>query len=139
MCIEPVMATVLVGAFGTVIHDWSLIKMGLRNNSIVITECILTGFLYGIIAMFWSAQWHPPEGHWPTSEMVNRATYRSLVMGALQASAAGGAVALGLLTNNYTALVGVAIASTFFLMRQTAASSGHGLVIWRGGDWQRRT
>ena len=113
MCIEPVMATVLVGAFGTVIHDRSLIKMGIRNNCAVITECILTGFLYGLIAMCWSEQWDPPDGHWPTSEMVNRSTYRALVMGALQASFAGGAVALGLLTNNYTALVGVAIASTF--------------------------
>ena len=113
MCIEPVMATVLVGAFGTVIHDWSLIKMGIRNNCIVTIECIITGFLYGLIAMIWSEQWDPPAGHFPTNEMVGRAMWKSLVMGALQATAAGGAVALGLLSNNMTAIVGVAIASTF--------------------------
>ena len=113
MCIEPVMATVLVGAFGTVIHDWSLIKMGIRNNCIVTIECILTGFLYGLIAMIWSQAWDPPAGHFPTNEMVGRALWKSLVMGALQALAAGGAVALSLLSNNFTVFVGVAIASTF--------------------------
>lgn len=113
MCIEPVMATVLVGAFGTVIHDWSLIKTGIRNNLIVTVECIFVGYVYGLIVMIWSIEWGPPEGRWPTSEMVGRAEWRSLVMGALQASAAGGAVALSLLSNNYTAFVGVAIASTF--------------------------
>lgn len=30
MCIEPVMATVLVAAFGCVIHDKKMIKMGIR-------------------------------------------------------------------------------------------------------------
>lgn len=115
MCIEPVMATVLVGAFGTVIHDYSLIKAGIRNNVIVIVECIVIGFGYGMIAMNWSIEWSPPDEIWPTEEMRTRGLYRSLWVGALQSSAAGGAVALSLLNNNYTALVGVAIASTFLV------------------------
>ena len=109
------MATVLVGAFGTVIHDYSLIKVGIRNNIIVIVECIVIGFGYGMIAMTWSIEWSPPDEIWPTEEMRTRGLYRSLWVGALQSSAAGGAVALSLLNNNYTALVGVAIASTFLV------------------------
>lgn len=40
-------------------------------------------------------------------------TWNSLWFGALQASAAGGAVALSLLNNNQCAIVGVAVSSTF--------------------------
>lgn len=43
MCIEPVMATVLAGAFGTVVHDWSLIKLGAKNNCVVLVICLAVG------------------------------------------------------------------------------------------------
>lgn len=43
MCIEPVMATVIAGAFGAVVHDWSLIRMGIRNNCIILVVCLLVG------------------------------------------------------------------------------------------------
>ena len=113
MCIEPVMSTILSLSLGAVLHNISLVKMGIRNNLIVVIECIIVGFIYGMVVFSWSEEWHPPDDVWPTSEMVSRGTWRGVVMGALQASAAGGAVALSLLSNNWTALVGVAIASTF--------------------------
>lgn len=71
------MATVICGAFGTgklklramsyqrsltlyaityqnlVVHDWSLIKMGIRNNCIVLLICLLVGYLYALIAILW--------------------------------------------------------------------------------------
>lgn len=113
MCIEPVMSTILALSLGAVLHDVNLIKAGIRNNLIVVTECIIVGFLYGLVVFNWADEWHPPGDIWPTDEMISRSTWRGVVMGALQASAAGGAVALSLLSNNWTALVGVAIASTF--------------------------
>lgn len=113
MCIEPVMSTILSLSLGAGLHNISLVKMGIRNNLIVVIECIIVGFIYGMVVFTWSEEWHPPDDIWPTEEMVSRGTWRGVVMGALQASAAGGAVALSLLSNNWTALVGVAIASTF--------------------------
>ncbi|KAI1305839.1 hypothetical protein HDE_01338 [Halotydeus destructor] len=110
MCIEPVMATVLAGAFGTVVKDWSLIKIGIRNNFIVLFICLVMGFVYALIGILWAPQWNVM---WPTSEMVVRGLWKSLWYGALQAAAAGGAVALSLLNNNQCAIVGVAVASTF--------------------------
>lgn len=59
-------------------------------------------------------EWNPPPlGVWPTPEMAVRGLYRTLWYGALQALAAGGAIAVTLLNDNQAALVGVAVASTF--------------------------
>ena len=109
MCIEPVMATVICTAFGTVVHDWRLIKMGIRNNCLVIFMCLLVGFFYALIAICWQSSW----GIFPTGEMAARGQYKALWYGTLQAFNAGAAVALALLGDNKCGIVGVAICSTF--------------------------
>ncbi|RWS05082.1 hypothetical protein B4U79_08841 [Dinothrombium tinctorium] len=114
MMIEPVMATVMAMTFGLVIHDKSLFLLGAKNCFISLVICFLTGFIYGLIFLIWSVEWNPPpNGIWPTGEMQVRGLWRTLIYGALQAMAAGGAVAVSLLNNNQAALVGVAVASTF--------------------------
>ena len=56
MCIEPVMATSIAAAFGTVVQDWGLIKMGIRNNCVIMVVCLLVGFLYALIGICWEAE-----------------------------------------------------------------------------------
>ncbi|RWS26052.1 hypothetical protein B4U80_11055, partial [Leptotrombidium deliense] len=114
MMIEPVMATVMAMTFGLVIHDRGLFALGFINCCISLFICVFVGFVYGLIALIWSVEWNPPPNSiWPTPEMQVRGLYRTLWYGALQALAAGGAIAVTLLNNNQAALVGVAVASTF--------------------------
>lgn len=79
------------------------------------TVCISPqGYVYGGFVFIWWREWDPPpNGTWPTPEMQVRGMWRTLWYGALQALAAGGAVAVTLLNDNQAALVGVAVASTF--------------------------
>ncbi|XP_074602663.1 uncharacterized protein LOC141856278 isoform X2 [Brevipalpus obovatus] len=114
MMIEPVIGTVMAVCFGMIIHDRSLIKLGWISMGIVLLMCIVIGFVYGLVFMTWSVEWHPePDGIWPTGEMEVRGTYKGLIYGLLQAMGAGGAVAISLLNDAQGPLVGVAVASTF--------------------------
>ena len=114
MMIEPVMGTVMAVCFGMIVHDRSLIKLGWISMGIVLLICIVIGFVYGLVFMIWSVEWHPePDGVWPTDEMEVRGTYKGLIYGLLQAMGAGGAVAISLLNDAQGPLVGVAVASTF--------------------------
>jgi hypothetical protein len=114
MMIEPVMATVIAITFGLVIRDASLTLTGVRSCIISLIICLVVGYIYGAIAFIWMKEWNPPpSGYWPTPEMSVRGEWRTLWYGALQALAAGGAIAVTLLNDNQAALVGVAVASTF--------------------------
>ena len=114
MMIEPVMATVIAITFGLVIRDASLTFTGIRSCIISLIICLVVGYIYGAIAFIWMKEWNPPpSGFWPTPEMSVRGQWRTLWYGALQALAAGGAIAVTLLNDNQAALVGVAVASTF--------------------------
>lgn len=114
MMIEPVMATVIAITFGLVIHDRELTWIGIRSCFISLIICLIVGYVYGGIAFIWWREWDPPPtGWWPTPEMQVRGLWRTLWYGALQALAAGGAIAVTLLNDNQAALVGVAVASTF--------------------------
>lgn len=114
MMIEPVMATVIAITFGLVIRDASLTLTGVRSCIISLIICLVVGYIYGAIAFIWMKEWNPPpSGFWPTPEMSVRGQWRTLWYGALQALAAGGAIAVTLLNDNQAALVGVAVASTF--------------------------
>lgn len=114
MMIEPVMATVIAITFGLVIRDPSLTMTGVRSCIISLIICLVVGYTYGAIAFIWMKEWNPPpSGFWPTPEMSVRGEWRTLWYGALQALAAGGAIAVTLLNDNQAALVGVAVASTF--------------------------
>ena len=114
MMIEPVMATVIAITFGLVIRDPVLTWIGLRSCIISLIICLVVGYIYGAIAFIWMKEWNPPpSGFWPTPEMSVRGEWRTLWYGALQATAAGGAIAVTLLNDNQAALVGVAVASTF--------------------------
>lgn len=114
MMIEPVMATVIAITFGLVIRDPVLTWIGIRSCIISLIICLLVGYIYGAVAFIWMKEWNPPpSGYWPTPEMSVRGEWRTLWYGALQATAAGGAIAVTLLNDNQAALVGVAVASTF--------------------------
>ena len=114
MMIEPVMATVMAITFGLVIHDNELTYIGVRSCIISLIICLAVGYVYGAFLFIWMDQWNPPpDGFWPTGEMSVRGEWRTLIYGFLQASAAGGAIAVTLLNDNQAALVGVAVASTF--------------------------
>lgn len=114
MMIEPVMATVMAITFGLIIHDPDLTYIGVRSCIISLIICLVVGYVYGAFLFIWMESWNPPpSGFWPTSEMSVRGEWRTLIYGFLQASAAGGAIAVTLLNDNQAALVGVAVASTF--------------------------
>lgn len=99
--------------FSLVIEDRSLFLHGLKGLVVSLSMCLLFGFCYGMIVFIWPTNWQPPEGYFPTSEMSSRGGFRGLWYGACQGSAAGGAVAVTLLHDNYCSLVGAAVASTF--------------------------
>jgi hypothetical protein len=105
MMIEPVMATVMAITFGLIIHDPDLTYIGVRSCIISLIICLVVGYLYGAFLFIWMDSWNPPpSGFWPTPEMSVRGEWRTLIYGFLQASAAGGAIAVTLLNDNQVSI-----------------------------------
>ena len=109
MMIEPLMGSVMAISFGVAIHNKSLAWTGCKSLTIGIIFCLIFGYLFGLLFMIWRVAWNPPpDGTWPTPEMQSRGEYRSLIYGAVIATAGGAVLAVILLKNNLVALTGVA-------------------------------
>ena len=107
MLVSPIMGPVVAVTFGTIIKDWSLVKMGLGSESISLAICVLTGFLLGLVMVPFTETLD-----WPTEEMNSRGEIMGLVSGILVAIPSGIGVALSILGNNTSSLVGVAISAS---------------------------
>ena len=114
MMIEPLMGSVMAVSFGLAILNKDVFLTGLKSLFVGMIFCLIFGYIYGMIFQIWRVAWNPPpDGIWPTPEMISRGQYRTLIYGAVIATAGGAVLAVILLKNNLVAMTGVAVATTF--------------------------
>eukprot|EP00981_Chlorochromonas_danica_P003667 scaffold681_cov173-Ochromonas_danica.AAC.30 len=109
MLISPMMGPVLALTFGATICDWPLSLLGLRSELISLTYCIFVGFVIGLVTIGFGTG---GGSNWPTDEMKSRGVAEGLAIGLAIAIPSGMGVALSILGNNTTSLVGVAISAS---------------------------
>ncbi|KAL3275628.1 hypothetical protein HHI36_020381 [Cryptolaemus montrouzieri] len=110
MVMSPMMGPVMAATFGSVIRDSRLQKVGVRNELLGLFIAMMVGFCYGAITCIITDKYGSQE--WPTYEMTSRGELRSLWLGCIIALISGTAVALGILSDNFASLVGVAISTS---------------------------
>lgn len=115
MLVSPLMGPIMAITFGMIIHDWKLIKTGLRTELCGLTLCLSFGFFFGMTMSYFGDEvghlaWGPNT--WPNSEQTARGQWRSLWVGGLVALPSGGGVAMAILGGNSACLVGVAISAS---------------------------
>jgi hypothetical protein len=103
MLISPIMGPVVALTFGSVISNWKLTRLGLRTELLSLLLCALIG----IISIFIGT-----SGTWPSEEMKSRGMLDGLLVGFSIAIPSGMGVALSVLGNNTSSLVGVAISAS---------------------------
>jgi uncharacterized membrane protein len=93
--------------FGSRVLDRELTSFSFKHEVYSLLVCIGIGMLIAL-GSFWteSAQ------EWPTEEMASRGTFVGLIAGAAIAIPSGAGVALSLLGDNTSSLVGVAISAS---------------------------
>ena len=109
MLVSPIMGPILAITFGTMIENNELVHMGLVNEVVSLVICILVGFVTAWIFIACDAH---NEWIWPTNEMGGRGTSVGILTGIAIATPSGVGVALSILSNNTSSLVGVAISAS---------------------------
>lgn len=107
MLLSPIMGPVIGMSYGLIIWDLPLIKRSARNELLSILACIIFGMLIGV-ATFWTTM----AEEWPTPEMKSRATRVTFLTGFPIAFFSGLGVALSVLDDSTSSLVGVAISAS---------------------------
>eukprot|EP01083_Nonionella_stella_P122548 368809_1 len=102
------MGPVLAFTFGVTLGNWSMAKVGFRNECFSLFICLLVGFIAG----FFYALGTKNRNCWPTSQMSERGDPWSLSDGAFIAAASGVGVALSVLGDYLSTVVGVAISAS---------------------------
>ncbi|XP_011502409.1 PREDICTED: uncharacterized protein LOC105365849 [Ceratosolen solmsi marchali] len=105
MLVSPLMGPVMSLAFGTIIADKKLQRIGIKSLSLGIFLSIIFGFIFGLLLITTIPS---SDSDWPTNEMKER----SLWMGVLWALPSGTAVAIALLQGSNGPLIGVAISAS---------------------------
>ncbi|CAH1638606.1 unnamed protein product [Spodoptera littoralis] len=111
MLISPLMGPITAGTLGTAVKDRSLQLMGVKNEFLGLFLSLVMGFLFGLTICAIDERYGVVED-WPTYEMISRCEYRSLWVGVLVAIPSGAAVALAVLGEYTSSLVGVAISAS---------------------------
>mmetsp|Transcript_27488 Transcript_27488/g.44705 ORF Transcript_27488/g.44705 Transcript_27488/m.44705 type:complete len:377 (+) Transcript_27488:134-1264(+) len=107
MLLSPIMGPVIGMSYGLIIWDLALIKRSARNELLSILACIIFGMLFGV-----TTSWTEMAKEWPTFEMRNRATRVTFLSGFPTAFFSGLGVALSVLDDSTSSLVGVAISAS---------------------------
>ena len=92
-----------------------LARLGLKNEIWSLCICVLVGFLWAFFMVFvdcYILQWNPDGVVWPTDEMKSRGTAEGLATGAVIAFASGVGVALSVVGDFTSAIIGVAISAS---------------------------
>lgn len=107
MLVSPIMGPVVGMAYGTTILDLKTIKISLITETTSLIFCIFMGCIIGLIT-------GPTQlaNDWPTAEMATRGTWSNFLVGLPVAFFSGLGVAVGLLDENTSSLVGVAISAS---------------------------
>lgn len=123
MLVSPIMGPILALTFGTLVKDTKMIKTGLRSELAALAICLLVGLLFGL--MFAAHSWNNAAFiddknntnsivpvFWPPEEITSRGHWSAIISGIVVAAFSGIGVALSVLGNNTTSLVGVAISAS---------------------------
>ncbi|KAJ8713589.1 hypothetical protein PYW07_013959 [Mythimna separata] len=111
MLISPLMGPITAGTLGTAVRDRSLQLLGVKNEFLGLFLSLVMGFLFGLTICAIDERYGVVED-WPTAEMISRCEYRSLWVGILVAIPSGAGVALAVLGEYTSSLVGVAISAS---------------------------
>jgi len=106
MLVSPLMGPILGVTFGYTLGETELTKMGLFSELVGLGICASVGFVGGLFAALAIGD------QWPTQEMWIRASPSSVYIGIAIAIPSGIGVALSVLGNNTSSLVGVAISAS---------------------------
>eukprot|EP00943_MAST-04B_sp_MAST-4B-sp1_P006410 g6410.t1 len=109
MLVSPIMGPILAITFGMTTKKTDLIMIGIRSELISLFLCLLIGF---IIALVFTAIGGPRAYEWPTPEMAGRGKPMAILESVFIALPSGIGVALSVLGNNTSSLVGVAISAS---------------------------
>eukprot|EP01108_Squamamoeba_japonica_P005901 TRINITY_DN4771_c0_g1_i1.p1 TRINITY_DN4771_c0_g1~~TRINITY_DN4771_c0_g1_i1.p1 ORF type:complete len:571 (+),score=328.91 TRINITY_DN4771_c0_g1_i1:84-1796(+) len=107
MLVSPIMGPILAVTFGSVVHDWKLVRVGVLSELLSLMICVMSGFVVGLCFANYG-----PFFNWPTNEMAGRGSPVGLLVGLAIALPSGIGVALSVLGNNTSSLVGVAISAS---------------------------
>jgi uncharacterized membrane protein len=94
-------------AYGSTISDWKLVKRSLLVEAGSLVFCIVMGAIIGLILGTTQL-----ADNWPTPEMYTRATWSNFLVGLPVAFFSGLGVAVSLLDEQTSSLVGVAISAS---------------------------
>jgi uncharacterized hydrophobic protein (TIGR00271 family) len=119
MLVSPIMGPVVGIAYGATIWDWRLCRTALKTDVASLVFCILVGVIIGACCGSTDL-----ADSWPTEEMKSRASYESLYVALPVAFFSGLGVAVSLLDEQTSSLVGVAISASLL---PPAINAG---VIW---------
>lgn len=101
------MGPVMAMTFGSRVLDWELARLGIWNEFLSLLVAVFVGVAIGVTTGF-----APAAEGWPTEQMAIRGDVSGLVAGIAIAIPSGMGVALSLLENNTSSLVGVAISAS---------------------------
>lgn len=107
MLLSPIMGPVIGMSYGLIIWDLKLIKRSMRNEIVSIIICVIFGLIIGLCC-FWTQM----ADEWPTNEMLSRGTRTTFLAGFPIAFFSGLGVALSVLDDQTSSLVGVAISAS---------------------------
>lgn len=107
MLVSPIMGPVVGMAYGANISDWRLCRRALQTELISLVICILTGAVVSL-----SLGWSSIANSWPNPEMLNRGEPINFYIGLPIAFVSGLGVAVSLLDDQTSSLVGVAISAS---------------------------
>lgn len=106
-------------AYAATIQDWKLGKQALKTELISVFLCILMGAVIGLCT-----GWTAMSESWPTDEMKTRGSWTNFLVALPVAFFSGLGVAVGLLDDQTSSLVGVAISASLL---PPAVNSG---ILW---------
>mmetsp|Transcript_11091 Transcript_11091/g.12692 ORF Transcript_11091/g.12692 Transcript_11091/m.12692 type:complete len:617 (+) Transcript_11091:99-1949(+) len=122
MLVSPIMGPILGITFGITIHDFDLVKKGLKSEFAALLLCFGVGFFAGLVlgpnTYSTAVEDYNRQGNYfglpgfPPTEMSSRGLPQSVLWGLPVAFFSGIGVALSVLGNNTTSLVGVAISAS---------------------------
>ena len=106
------MGPVLALTFGATLRNKYMAKVGIYNELFSLTGCVVIGFIFGF-GYAWASK---NRMAWPTQEMASRGNIYSLADGAFIAAASGVGVALSVLGDYLSTVVGVAISGKIIII-----------------------
>lgn len=106
MLVSPLMGPILGFTFGVTLVDYHMIRIGLFSELAGLLICIIVGFIGGLCAIPFCEEALPNEQMW------SRSSGNAVLVGIAIALPSGVGVALSVLGNNTSSLVGVAISAS---------------------------